>query len=76
MRTNHSKKSKGFTLIETLVIATTCSLLLTLTLPGLLHFRQQARQNRARTTSNSWGLRCTTTMMSIIVSTGVVHEPF
>lgn len=56
MRPNHSKKSKGFTLVETLVIATTCVLLLTLTLPGILHARQQARQESCKNNLKQLGL--------------------
>lgn len=56
MRTHHSKKSKGFTLVETLVIATTCVLLLTLTLPGILHARQQARQESCKNNLRQLGL--------------------
>lgn len=56
MRNNHSKSSKGFTLIETLVVATACVLLLTLSLPGILHAHQQARQQSCKNNLKQLGL--------------------
>jgi prepilin-type processing-associated H-X9-DG protein len=56
MLKNASKLSRGFTLIESLVIATTCSLLLTLALPGLLHARQQAVQQTCKNNLKQLGL--------------------